>query len=114
MKYKIWDKKESINGVDASYVIETHHIKEEDEVFLIIEGGRVVAIEMANVIKSVYRLDPDLTVDEVAKEYIRIKEEQENQVVNGATTLEEHNAKINKLEKDSADLMFAIMNGGLM
>ena len=73
MNYKIWNKKEKINGASAEYIIESLNIRDTDEVFLVLDHlDEVQAIEIARIIKGVYNLDANLTVEEVAQEYIRI------------------------------------------
>ena len=81
MKYRIWNKEDSINNASAEYIINDLQIRETDEVFLVMdETDTVFAIEIARIIKSVYGLDVNLTVDEVATEYIRIHEQQAEEV----------------------------------
>ena len=110
MKYKIWDKKEKINNVDAEYVINSLNIRETDGVFLIIDHlNEVQAIEIDRIIKGVYNLDANLLIDEVAKEYIRIKEEEKIQAENHANTLEEQGKKISILEGENQALKEEIL-----
>ena len=110
MKYKIWDKKEKINNVDAEYVIKSLNIRETDGVFLIIDHlNEVQAIEIDRIIKGVYNLDANLLIDEVAKEYIRIKEEEKIQAENHANTLEEQGKKISILEGENQALKEEIL-----
>ena len=105
MKYKIWNKKDKINNVDAEYVINSLNIRETDNVFLIIDQlEEVQAIEIDRIIKGVYNLDANLTVEEVAKEYIRIKEEEKLQAEKDVATLEEQEKKISILEAENEKL----------
>lgn len=81
-KFKIWNKKDSINGIDAEYVIKSHNIKEYDTIFLIInEYDIVTQIETVNIIKSIFKLPVNLSAEETAIEYLKIKE-QEKQIEN--------------------------------
>ena len=106
MKYKIWDKKEKINNVDAGYVIESLNIRDTDEVFLILDNvDEVQAIEISRIIKGVYNLDKNLSVDEVAKEYIRIKEEEKLQAERSVANTEEQSKKIANLETAILEMM---------
>ena len=106
MNYKIWNKKEKINNVDAEYVIESLKIRDTDEVFLILDNvDEVQAIEISRIIKGVYNLDANLTVDEVAKEYIRIKEEEKLQAERSIANTEEQSKKIANLETAILELM---------
>ena len=102
MEYKIWNKKDKINNVDAEYVINSLNIRETDGVFLIIDQlEEVQAIEIDRIIKGVYNLDVNLSVEEVAKEYIRIKEEEKLQAEKDVVTLEEQQNKISILEEEN-------------
>ena len=106
MTYKIWDKKEKINNVDAEYVIETLKISETDEVFLIVDSqDNIQAVEIDRIIKSVYNLDANLSVEEVAKEYIRIKEEERVQASRQSLNMEEQSTKISNLETSILQMM---------
>lgn len=105
MKYKIWNKQDKINGVDAEYVINSLNIRDTDGVFLVVDHlDEVQAIEIDRIIKGVYSLDANLTTDEVAKEYIRIKEEEKQQVQNRVDTVEEHTNQIANLEAENIRL----------
>ena len=105
MNYKIWNKKEKINGASAEYIIESLNIRDTDEVFLVLDHlDEVQAIEIARIIKGVYNLDANLTVEEVAQEYIRIKEEEKIQAQNSIDTLEEIGDKISILESENKAL----------
>ena len=106
MNYKIWNKKEKINNVDAEYVIESLKIRDTDEVFLILDNvDEVQAIEISRIIKGVYNLDANLTVDEVAKEYIRIKEEEKLQAERSIANTEDQSKKIANLETAILEMM---------
>ena len=106
MNYKIWNKKEKINNVDAEYIIESLNIRDTDEVFLILDNvDEVQAIEISRIIKGVYNLDANLTVDEVAKEYIRIKEEEKLQAERSVANTEEQSKKIANLETAILEMM---------
>ena len=100
----IWDKKSKINGIDALDVINSMNIKDTDDVLLVFDGVRVTNIEFVSVLKSVYNLDVSLTAGQVAKEYIRVKEEERLQAKKEQTTLEEQVNKISILEEENKEL----------
>ena len=105
MQYKVWNKKEKINNVDAEYVINSLNIRETDGVFLVIDHlEEVQAIEIDRIIKGVYNLDKNLTVDEVAKEYIKIKEEEKQQAQKSRMVLEGQEERIIALEEENIKL----------
>ena len=100
----IWDKKSEINGIDALDVINSMNIKDTDDVLLVFDGVRVTNIEFVSVLKSVYNLDVSLTAGQVAKEYIRVKEEERLQAKKEQITLEEQVNKISILECENKAL----------
>lgn len=105
MNYKIWDKQEKINNVEASYFIDSLNIRDTDGVFLILDTqDNVQAIEIDRIIKGVYELDSNLTTEEVAKEYIRIKEEEKIQSQNFIDLQTEMSERIISLEKENDQL----------
>lgn len=105
MKYKIWNKIDDINDINADIVIESHRIKEKDEVFLILDKmDNVTEIQIKNTIISGYDLDVNLTVEEVAQKYIEIKEQEKIQIEKDQVTLEEVTKKISILEAENKAL----------
>lgn len=103
MNYKIWNKIDKINGVDAEHFINNLAIRETDGVFLIVDDNdNVSAVEIDRIIKNVYKLDSSLTTDEVAQEYIRIKKEEELLAMEERLTIEE-------LQEEVAILSYEIM-----
>ena len=105
MNYKIWDRKEKINNVNAEYFIESLNIRETDGVFLILDSNEEVqAVEIDRIIKGVYNLDANLTVEEVAQEYVKIKEEEKMQAKKSFMSLEEYANKIFILEAENETL----------
>ena len=105
MKYKIWNKIDKINGIEADHFIDNLKIQEHDEVFLILDSAdNVQCVEISSTIKGVYNLDANLSVEEVAEEYIRIKEEEKIQAQNSIDTLEDMGNKISILESENKAL----------
>lgn len=71
MTYKIWNKQESINGVNAEEVLPTLNLLDNDEVFLVIdEYGTVRNIEIVRIIKGAYGFPVEYTAEETAQAYI--------------------------------------------
>lgn len=105
MMYKIWNKEDKIDGIDACYIIDSLGIKPDDEVFLILDNtGSVNFIEISRIIKSVYGLDAHLSVEEVAEEYIRIRENEKLQNENGKKEAEDLLNRLAALEEENAML----------
>lgn len=125
MNYKIWNKKDSIKGFSADYIIARNKINEEDEVFLVLdELGIVRQMQIVSTIKSVYGFDPNLTAEETAQAYLDLKKEEENNTIKEQNTLDEQAKKIDILEAEKEDLKarvvkaqtaidFMLMNGGM-
>lgn len=104
--YKIWDKVESINGVEANIVIKSHKIKEDDEVFLVLNKyNKVIEVNIVDVIKYNYNLNYNLSAEETAQEYIKIKEEEKLQADKEQISLEEQAKKISILQEQNANLL---------
>ena len=83
MNFKIWDKKESINGVDAETILENRNdIRNEENVILIYNEGIVTNIELCSTLKSIYNFDSNLTVEEVANNYLKLLEENKQNITN--------------------------------
>lgn len=116
-KVKIWDKIESINGVDAKNVIKSHRIKETDDIFLVLNNyDRVLELNFVEVIRNNFNLSKNLTKEEVAKEYLKIKEEEKLQAEKEANTFEEMVNKISILEAKNKRLeegLQAVLSGDM-
>ena len=104
LSYKIWNKKDSINGFDSSYWIKSFNLKENVGVFLILNNGVVERFEIDTIIKSNYNLDVNLSTDQVAQIYLRKKEEEKLQAEKEQASLEEQQEKISILEAENETL----------
>lgn len=105
MKFKIWDKKEEINGVSSSDVLESCPDFRHGEIFLVLDdGGRVTHIEKTEIIKSNLCLDWGMSTEEVAEHYIKTLEYQMKD--NDVITLD---SRIGSLEDENAGLLFEVM-----
>lgn len=115
MLVKVWDKKESINGIEASDVIASHAIKENDEIFLVLSNtGRVLEIQFKDIIIDNYNLDANLTCREVADQYLNIKMQEDIKNTGENYIITRQSEKINSLEKNVANLEYILMTGGLI
>lgn len=81
MDYKIWDKKESINNVNAEEVLNSMPELKDTDVILILQNNRVTNIEDKNILISNLNLDVNLSVEEVAEKYIQYLEEVKKQEI---------------------------------
>lgn len=106
MNYIIWNKIDPINGIEPQHFIDSLRIKESDGVFLIgTDLDNIQCVEIDRIIKSNYNLDYSLTTEQVAQEYLRIKEEEKLQAKKEQITLEEQAKKISILEGQNANLL---------
>lgn len=104
-KVKIWDKIESINGVDAKNVIKSHRIKETDDIFLVLNSyDRVLELNFVEVIRANFNLNQNLTKEQVAQEYLKIREKERLQAEKEQVTLEKQAEKISILEAENETL----------
>lgn len=102
MTYKIWNKKDEVKGFSAEFIIERNKIKEDDEVFLILdELGVVRQIQVVSTIKSNYGFDPNLSAKETAQAYLDLKAKEEETVIKEQITLEDQSKKIDILEAEN-------------
>ena len=104
-KIKIWDKIEPINGVDAKKVIKSHKIKDTDDIFLVLNDyNKVLELNFINIIRDNFNLSSDFSAEQVAEEYLKIKEEEKVQEEKEQTTLENQDARISILESENREL----------
>lgn len=100
MRYEIWNKASSLNGVPAKQIMEELHFKNDDEIFLIYdEYDRLTNIENAKNIQAIYKMRKSMTVDEIAQEYIRIRHEDEKRNYEQQRQEESAQNKISILEE---------------
>lgn len=107
MHYTVWNKQDNIKGLDAQYFIDNLKIQDSDGVFLVYKNGNLQAIEIDRIIKGVYNLDENLTTEEVAQEYIRIKNDGNQTSEKDQNVLDEYSKKINLLNTQNANLLLA-------
>ena len=97
--YKIWDKKEPINGVECGKVIESLNISNEDEIFLVYEGSNVSEIQFVESIRNLYKLDNSLSAIEVAEAYVEIIKSENEKNMQEASVISDLETKNKKLEE---------------
>lgn len=101
---KVWDGKESINGVPAEDILANREDLRRalGDIFLVLVNGQVAQIEIGAIIKSIYNLDENLSIQEVAEAYLAIREEEEARVRQEQLTNEE-------LQEQVAMLSYQVM-----
>ena len=104
-KIKIWDKIEPINGVNAEKIIKSHKIKDTDDIFLVLNDyNKVLELNFINIIRDNFNLSSGFSAEQVAEEYLKIKEEEKVQEEKEQTTLENQDARISILESENREL----------
>ena len=101
---KVWDGKESINGVPAKDVLANREDLKRalGDIFLVLVNGQVTQIEIGTIIKSIYDLNENLSIQEIAEAYLAIKEEEETRERQEQLTNEE-------LQEQVAMLSYQVM-----
>lgn len=114
-KIKVWNKKDKINGIEADYVINSHKIKDEDEIFLVMNEDDIVSeIQFKKIIARHYNLDANLTCEEVAQKYLEIKQQEEQkqqQEIDNKLTQQE---EIERLKQENASISYILMKNDLL
>lgn len=111
---KVWDKKESINGIEAERVMESQGIDSNEEIFLVLEGERVKEIQRKSTIASNHGIDANLSCEEVAQKYLEIKQQEEQKQKEETLSLQKQQEEIEALKKQNSELSYLIMQGGAM
>lgn len=112
MNYLIWDKKTPINGVGAEAIKDSFNVRPQDEIFLIMKGSRVTELQFKDVIISNLNLSPEMTIDQVAQEYVKVKLKEEVRTQQDGTLLGKQQEEIEELKKQNAELSYLIMQQG--
>ena len=71
MQYKLWDRKETINGKEASYFLNKLPFKKctHDIILIYAENGKVSQVECKEILAKVYNIDINLPIDEFMAQY---------------------------------------------
>lgn len=71
MQYKLWDRKEAINGKEASYFLGQLPFKNctHDIILIYAENGKVSQVECKEILANLYNIDINLPIDEFMAQY---------------------------------------------
>ena len=71
MNYSLWNRKDTINGKEASYFLEQKPFKnyEGDIILIYSDSGKVSQVECKDILASVYGIDKTLSLDEFMEKY---------------------------------------------
>ena len=101
LKYKVWNRQDTINGVSAEEVIKSLNIKESDEIFLILNGEIVTEIQFKHIIQSNLGFEGTLTCEEVAQKYIEYRILEEERAKLEIVTIEKQQEQIASLKEEN-------------
>lgn len=81
MQYKLWNRKDNINGVEPSHFLNQPTFKNYNGDIILIYGdnGRVTQVESKDVLAKIYGIDINLSLDEFMTQYFAILEEMNKQ-----------------------------------
>ena len=71
MQYKLWDRKETINGKEASYFLNQLPFKKctHDIILIYGDNGKVSQVECKEILAKLYNIDINLHIDEFMAQY---------------------------------------------
>lgn len=71
MNYSLWNRIDTINGIEASYFLEQKPFKdyEGDIILIYSDSGKVSQVECKDILASVYGIDKTLSLDEFMAQY---------------------------------------------
>ena len=71
MNYSLWNRKDTINGKEASYFLEQRAFKDYkgDIILIYADSGKVSQVECKDILASVYGIDKTLSLDEFMAQY---------------------------------------------
>ena len=84
-KYKLWNRKTKINGVEASHFLNEQPFKDyEGDIILIYseeDETKVSQVECKEILANIYEIDVNLPLDEFMAEYFEKVEAQEQEPI---------------------------------
>lgn len=77
MNYKLWNRTDSINGVQASHFLNQNPFKSYtgDIILIFADNGKVSNVECKDILASIYGLDKNLSLDAFMTAYFAKLEE---------------------------------------
>lgn len=96
MNYSLWNRKDIINGKEASYFLEQKPFKgyEGDIILIYSDNGKVSQIECKDILASVYGIDKTLSLDEFMTQYLEKLTQIETIEINETSEINTTNDKI--------------------
>jgi len=96
LRVEVWDEVSPINGVEAERIFEMRDdlVRARGDIFLVKQGDAVMQIEIGAIIKCNYGFDANLSIQEVAEQYLAKREEEEAKAQEEQMTVEEMQEQI--------------------
>lgn len=71
MNYSLWNRTDTINGIEANYFLEQKPFKDYkgDIILIYSDNGKVSQVECKDILASVYGIDKTLSLDEFMTQY---------------------------------------------
>ena len=71
MNYKLWNRIDTINGIEASYFLEQKPFKyyEGDIILIYSEDDKISQVECKDILAKIYGIDKSLSLDEFMTQY---------------------------------------------
>ena len=96
MNYSLWNKKDTINGKEASYFLEQKPFKDYEGDIILIYGvdDKISQVECKDILASVYGIDNTLSLDEFMTQYFEKLTQIETSEINETIEINETSDKI--------------------
>ena len=77
--YKIWDRKERINGVEAKHFLNQEPFKscDCDIILIYADNGKVSNVECKTILAEIYGIDATLHIHEFMSQYFEVLKKQD-------------------------------------
>lgn len=71
MNYKLWNRTDTINGIEASYFLDNKPFKDYkgDIILIYCEDDKISQVECKDILAKVYGIDKTLSLDEFMSQY---------------------------------------------
>ena len=95
MNYKLWNRIDTINGIEASYFLEQKPFKdyEGDIILIYCEDDKISQVECKDILASVYGIDKTLSLDEFMTQYFEKLTQIETSEINETIEINENSDK---------------------
>ena len=96
MNYSLWNRKDTINGKEASYFLEQKPFKnyEGDIILIYADNGKISQVECKDILAKVYCIDKTLSLDEFMTQYFEKLTTIENIEINETSEINQTSDKI--------------------